>query len=131
LKAVVTGIVGAIAMAVSMAYMGPASASRAVSFMLLFVTAAVMAWAGARFYRGAWNALRHSSADMNTLVALGSGAAFLYSVAATVAPSFFMSRGMMPDVYYEAVIIIIALVLTGNAFESRAKARTSNALRAL
>jgi Cu+-exporting ATPase len=68
---------------------------------------------------------------MNTLVAVGTGAAFLYSVVATVAPSFFFSRGMAADVYYEAVIIIIALILTGNAFEARAKKQTANALRAL
>ncbi|MCL4867007.1 MAG: copper-translocating P-type ATPase, partial [Gemmatimonadales bacterium] len=69
--------------------------------------------------------------DMNTLVAVGTGAAFLYSVVATVAPELFTSRGLMPDVYYEAVIIIIALILTGNAFEARAKGRTAVALRAL
>jgi len=68
---------------------------------------------------------------MNTLIAVGTGAAFLYSIVATVAPGFFVARGVAPDVYYEAVIIIIALILTGNAFEARAKKRTSTALRAL
>src|SRR5690606_5736362 len=57
--------------------------------------------------------------------------AFVYSVAATVAPGFFLSRGIPPDVYYEAVIIITALILTGNALEARAKRQTSAALRAL
>src|SRR5690606_29025205 len=70
-------------------------------------------------------------ADMNTLIAVGTGAAFVYSVVATVAPGIFTSRGLAPDVYYEAVIIIIALILTGNAFEARAKRQTSHALRAL
>jgi Cu+-exporting ATPase len=68
---------------------------------------------------------------MNTLVAVGTGAAFVYSVIATVAPGFFISHGVAPDVYYEAVVIIIALILTGNAFEARAKRQTSAALRAL
>ncbi len=68
---------------------------------------------------------------MNTLVALGTGAAFLYSLVATVAPSLFTRHGVAPDVYYEAVVIIIALVLTGNAFEARAKRDTATALRAL
>jgi Cu+-exporting ATPase len=68
---------------------------------------------------------------MNTLVAVGTGAAFLYSVIATVAPGFFVAHGVAPDVYYEAVVIIIALILTGNAFEARAKRNTSAALRAL
>ncbi len=99
--------------------------------ILLALTVAVMAWAGRHFYTRAWAAFRHHSADMNTLVAVGTGAAFLYSLVATLAPGFFVSRGMAPDVYYEAVIIIIALILTGNMFEARAKASTSSALRAL
>jgi P-type Cu+ transporter len=68
---------------------------------------------------------------MNTLVAVGTGAAFVYSLVATVAPNVFLAAGVMPDVYYEAVIIIIAFILTGNAFEARAKQRTSRALKAL
>ena len=103
----------------------------ALSWSLLVGTLGVMLWAGRHFYTRAWAAFRHHSADMNTLVAIGTGAAFLYSVAATIAPEFFLSRGVAPDVYYEAVIIIIALILTGNAFEARAKKQTSAALRAL
>ena len=103
----------------------------AIAWMMLAATAGVMAWAGRHFYTRAWAAFRHHSADMNTLVAVGTGAAFLYSVLATAAPGFFLSRGVAPDVYYEAVIIIIALILTGNAFEARAKRNTSAALRAL
>ncbi|HEX5581721.1 MAG TPA: heavy metal translocating P-type ATPase, partial [Gemmatimonadaceae bacterium] len=102
-----------------------------ISWGLLVVTFGVMAWAGRHFYTRAWAAFRHHAADMNTLVAVGTGAAFLYSVLATVAPGFFLERGVAPDVYYEAVIIIIALILTGNAFEARAKKQTSSALRAL
>jgi Cu+-exporting ATPase len=102
-----------------------------LAWALLLATLGVMLWAGRHFYSRAWAAFRHHSADMNTLVAVGTGAAFLYSVLATVAPSFFISRGLTPDVYYEAVIIIIALILTGNAFEARAKRQTSAALRAL
>jgi Cu+-exporting ATPase len=102
-----------------------------LSYFLLVLTVGVMVWAGRHFYTRAWSAFRHRSADMNTLVAVGTGAAFLYSLVATVAPGLFVSRGIAPDVYYEAVIIIIALILTGNMFEARAKARTSSALRAL
>jgi Cu+-exporting ATPase len=109
-------------------YAVPASV---LSYILLALTAGVMAWAGRHFYTRAWAAFRHHSADMNTLVAVGTGAAFLYSLVATLAPGFFVSRGIAPDVYYEAVIIIIALILTGNMFEARAKASTSSALRAL
>ena len=102
-----------------------------LSWTLLAVTLGVMLWAGRHFYTRAWAALRHRSADMNTLVAVGTGAAFVYSLFATVAPGFFERRGVAPDVYYEAVIIIIALILTGNAFEARAKRQTSRALRSL
>jgi P-type Cu+ transporter len=103
----------------------------ALSYGLLFLTVAVMAWAGRHFYTRAWAAFRHRAADMNTLIAIGTGAAFVYSAIATVAPGLFLRSGVAPDVYYEAVIIIIALILTGNAFEARAKRRTSAALRAL
>ncbi|HEX9893975.1 MAG TPA: cation transporter, partial [Gemmatimonadales bacterium] len=102
-----------------------------LSWGLLGLTLGVMLWAGRHFYVRAWSALRHRTADMNTLVAVGTGAAFLYSVVATVAPGVFTANGLAPDVYYEAVVIIIALILAGNAFESRAKARTATALRAL
>ena len=102
-----------------------------LSWSLLALTVGVMAWAGRHFYVRAWSGFRHHSADMNTLIAVGTGAAFLYSVIATVAPGFFLARGVPPDVYYEAVVIIIALILTGNMFEARAKSRTSTALRAL
>jgi len=102
-----------------------------LSWSLLAMTVVVMSWAGRHFYVRAWAALRHRSADMNTLIAMGTGAAFLYSVLATVAPGFFTSRGLAPDVYYEAVVIIIAFVLAGNTLEARAKSRTSSALRSL
>jgi len=102
-----------------------------LAYGLFALTLGVMAWAGRHFYTRAWAAFRHHSADMNTLIAVGTGAAFLYSVVATVAPGIFASRGMMPDVYYEAAAFIIALILTGNAFEARAKRQTSTALRSL
>ncbi|MGI9141313.1 MAG: heavy metal translocating P-type ATPase [Gemmatimonadaceae bacterium] len=102
-----------------------------LSYALLLLTAGVMLWAGRHFYTRAWKAFRHHSADMNTLIAVGTGTAFLYSLLATVWPNFFVSRGVAPDVYYEAVIIIIALILAGNALESRAKKQTSAALRGL
>jgi P-type Cu+ transporter len=104
---------------------------QALSWGLLVLTTAVMAWAGRHFYVRAWAAFRHHSADMNTLVAVGTGAAYLLSVVATLAPGFFVARGVPPDVYYEAVVLIIALVLVGNALEARAKRETSAALRKL
>ena len=124
-KAIVSGVIGAFAMAFMHSH------APVMRWTLLLLTAAIMAWAGRHFYTRAWAALRHGGADMNTLVAIGTGAAFLYSLAATVVPHAFASSGMAPDVYFEAVIIIIALILTGNAFEARAKRNTAQALRAL
>ncbi|MDX1529955.1 MAG: heavy metal translocating P-type ATPase [Rhodothermales bacterium] len=84
---------------------------------------------GLRFYRAGWAAARHGSPDMNTLVALGTSAAYGYSVVATFAP------GLLPEgtahVYYEAAAVIITLVLLGKYFEAIAKGRTSEAIRRL
>jgi len=102
-----------------------------IRWFLFALAAFILGWAGRRFYTKAWSALLHKTADMNTLVALGTGAAFLYSAASTVAPAFFVAHGIAPDVYFEAAILIIGLVLTGNALESRAKGQTANALRKL
>jgi Cu+-exporting ATPase len=100
-------------------------------WFLLVLSVFIISWAGRRFYVKAWSALLHKTADMNTLVALGTGAAFLYSAAITMAPGFFLAHGIAPDVYYEAGVLIIALVLIGNTLESRAKGETALALRKL
>ena len=109
-------------------YRIPASALRWTLFAL---TCAALAWAGRRFFVRAWSALRHGTADMNSLVALGTGAAFLYSTAATMFPAFFVVHGIAPDVYYEAVVLIVALVLVGNTLEARSKRQTAAALAKL
>ena len=129
-KAIVSGSIGVVAMIAPMALMHVVP-TRALNLVLLVLTVAVMGWAGRHFYTRAWSAFRHHSADMNTLIAVGTGAALVYSLVATLAPAFFVRHGVAPEVYYEAVIIIIALILTGNAFEARAKRATSAALRAL
>ena len=100
-------------------------------FILLGLTLPVVGWAGRQFYTRAWTAFRHHSADMNTLIAVGTGAAFLYSLVATVAGHRLLARGIEPHVYYESVLWIIALVLLGNLLEARAKGRTSGAIRRL
>ncbi len=100
-------------------------------YTLLALTVGVMGWAGRHFYTRAWASFQHHSADMNTLVAVGTGAAFVFSLVATFLPGVFTSRGLAPDVYYEAVLFIIGLILVGNMFEARAKRQTSSALRAL
>ncbi|GMV51744.1 MAG: Cu(2+)-exporting ATPase [Nitrospira sp. NTP2] len=101
------------------------------SYVLMALTMVVMGSTGRHFYVRAWSALRHRAADMNTLIAVGTGAAFFYSALATVVPDFFLNHGVRPDVYYEAVVMIIALILTGHTLEARAKRQTSVALRRL
>ena len=99
--------------------------------VLLVMTLVVMLWAGRDFYvRGTKSAL-HGAPDMNTLVAMGTGAAFLYSLGAMLAPGFYLAHGVQPDAYFEAVIFVIALVLVGRALEARARGAASEALRAL
>ncbi len=97
----------------------------------LSLTLLVMGWAGRHFYTRAWSAARHGTANMNTLIALGTLAALTFSLVATFAPGWFTARALAPDVYYEAVVFIIAFLLLGNLLEARAKQRTSEALRSL
>ena len=98
---------------------------------MLVVTLPVVLWSGKRFYVSAWRAFRHRSADMNTLIAVGTGAAFLYSAVASVLPGIFASAGLHADVYFEAVNGIIALILLGRLLEARAKGETSAAIQKL
>ncbi|MBA3646427.1 MAG: copper-translocating P-type ATPase [Gemmatimonadaceae bacterium] len=109
----------------------------------LVLTTPVIFYCGGQFYRSAWAAFRHRAADMNTLIALGTGAAYIYSVAATIAPGLFAGvtaqpgmgamtggRPMVP-VYFEAASAIIALILLGRVLEARAKGQTGDAIRRL
>ena len=119
-KAAVSLAAGAIAMAASMKFMHVVAAQWGLAALTLFI----MFWAGRQIYTGAWKIVRHGSADMNVLVGLGTGAAFLYSLAMTVA-------GTHGDTYYEAAIFILAFVVSGRAMEARAKRQTTSALRKL
>jgi Cu+-exporting ATPase len=102
-----------------------------LKLILMVLTLPVMLWSGWQFYRGAWSGLKHRSADMNTLIAVGTGAAFLYSAVATLLPWVFERAGLTADVYFEAVSAIIALILLGRLLEARAKGQTSEAIRRL
>lgn len=99
-----------------------------IHFALLAMTIPVLAWAGARFYVRAWASVKRRSADMSTLVAIGTGAAMGYSLMTTFAPGFL---GLPHDSYYEAVSGIIGLLLLGNLLEARAKERTREAIKSL
>jgi P-type Cu+ transporter len=102
-----------------------------LAWTLFVLTTPVVFWAGRQFYKGAWSGLLHRSADMNTLIAVGTGSGYLYSIVATAFPWVFTRVGLPADVYYEAVVMIIALILLGKMLEARAKGRTSAAIRKL
>jgi Cu+-exporting ATPase len=118
-----------------------------INWLELVLTTPVLFWCGWQFFRSAWKGLRHFSANMDTLVAMGTGAAYLYSLAATIWPGFFAGVGgaaanaahgegamggmTMVPVYYEAAAVIIVLILLGKYFEARATGRTSAAIKRL
>ena len=146
-KAIATLVAGAAAMLLSMPLMSMGSHSgmdhlfrtvlpwlyeiplQVIRVILLLLTVAGMVWAGGPIYGRAWKALLHRSTTMNTLVALGTGAAFVYSAAATFFPTAFLRHGLVPEVYYESVLLILGFLLMGNWLDARAKRRTVDALR--
>ena len=100
-------------------------------WLQLVLATPVLFWCGQSFYIGAWKAFTHRAANMNTLIALGTGAAYVYSLFVTFFPGFLISQGFAPDVYYEAAVVIIALLLLGRYLENRARGQTSDAIRQL
>ncbi|PSF39572.1 copper-translocating P-type ATPase [Aphanothece hegewaldii CCALA 016] len=97
----------------------------------LILTAPVLFWAGGSFFVNAWKSLKRHTATMDTLVALGTGVAYLYSLFPTFFPQWFIQQGINPDVYFEAASVIITLILLGRLLENRAKGQTSEAIRKL
>ena len=97
---------------------------------LLLVTP-IQFYSGSRFYRGAWATAKHGTTDMNTLVALGTTAAYAYSLVATFFPAVFAVQGAAAHVYYDTSAAIIVLILLGRYFEARAKGKTSEAVKKL
>ncbi len=101
------------------------------AWLQLILSTPILFWCGQSFYIGAWKALKQGTSTMDTLVALGTGAAYLYSVFVTLFPAVVTAQGLAPDVYYEAAVVIIALLLLGRYLESRARSQTSEAIRQL
>ena len=97
----------------------------------LAIALPVQLWCGSSFYIGAWKAFKNHTATMDTLIALGTLAAFSYSITVTLNPTFFIAQGLQPEVYYEVSVIVITLILLGKLFENRAKGETSDAIRKL
>ncbi|MEO0969174.1 MAG: heavy metal translocating P-type ATPase, partial [Cyanobacteria bacterium J06639_18] len=100
-------------------------------WLQLILTTPVQFWCGYGFYIGSWKALKRQTATMDTLIALGTSAAFFYSLVVTIFPDFFISRGLRAEVYYETAVVVITLILLGKLFEHRAKGKTSEAIRKL
>ena len=100
-------------------------------WLQLILATPVLFWCAQSFYVGAWKAFTHRAANMNTLVALGTGAAYLYSVFVTLFPNLLIAQGLAPEVYYEAAVVIVALLLLGRYLENRARGQTSDAIRQL
>jgi len=98
---------------------------------LLALATPVQFWAGWQFYRGAWAALRRRFADMNTLIAVGTSAAYFYSLVVTLAPNLLARVGADLHVYYDTSAMIITLILLGRTLEARARGRASEAIRRL
>jgi Cu+-exporting ATPase len=119
-------VLGAIIMALSFL---PGFAGK--PYLLWALATPVQFWAGWRFYRGTWGALKHRTADMNTLIAVGSSAAYFYSLAAVLFPSALTISGTAPDLYFDTSAMIIALILLGRFLEARAKGQTSAAIKKL
>ncbi len=103
----------------------------AMLVLLFFLTTPVVFWVGSRFIGGAIKALRQKTSDMNTLVALGSLSAYIYSATAVIWPKFFVVAGMTPHVYFDGAAMIVTLVLLGRLLEARAKGKTSQAIKNL
>ena len=99
--------------------------------VLLMLTTPIQFWLGWQFYRGAWTAARHGTSDMNTLIAVGTSAAYGYSAVAALAPALFVATGQTPQVYFETAAMIISLILLGRFLEARAKGRAADAIRGL
>jgi Cu+-exporting ATPase len=106
--------------------------SRGVNFYLqLIFQTPIQFWVGWQFYIGTWKTAKHRSADMNTLIAVGTSAAYVYSVLATFMPGLFAAQGLAAEVYFDTAGAIIVLILLGRLLEARAKGQTSEAIKKL
>lgn len=101
------------------------------NYLMLVLTIPIIGWIGSEFYVNAWKQLRVGQANMDTLVALGTGVAFLFSLFNTIYPEVLQAQGLAPHVYYETAGVLITLILLGRFLEERAKQSTSNAIKKL
>jgi Cu+-exporting ATPase len=125
-RLILAGVLAAVIMALSFSPYFPGK-----GYLLWALATPAQFWAGWRFYRGALGALRHKTADMNTLIAVGTSSAYLYSVIAILLPGLFEAGGLQPDLYFDTSSVIVALILLGRFLEARARGQTSEAIKKL
>ncbi|WP_184549867.1 heavy metal translocating P-type ATPase [Mucilaginibacter sp. FT3.2] len=101
------------------------------NYMMLILTAPVLFWFGRKFFTGAAKQARHGRANMDTLVAMSTGIAFLFSTFNTFFPAFWYRQGLHPHVYFEAASVVIVFIMLGKLLEERAKSNTSSAIEKL
>lgn len=104
---------------------------KTLNYILLALTLPVLLYSAREFYTSAWKALQNHHANMDTLISIGTSAAFIYSIIVTLTPVWFEQNGMRVEVYYDTSATIIALILLGKVLETRAKGRTSSAIKNL
>lgn len=107
------------------------SHSSLINYIVMLLTIPVMSIFGRRFYINAWKQARHLSANMDTLVAVSTSIAFIYSAFTTIYPNFWLERGIRPDVYFDATAMILSFIMLGKYLEERAKGSTAGAIRKL
>jgi Cu+-exporting ATPase len=136
LKVIVAGIISAILVIGSI----PAMTGLNIPFipmwlhnfwLQLVLATPIQFWCGWQFYINAWKAFKQHTATMDTLIALGTSVAYFYSLFITIYPNFLIRQGLTPQVYYEAAVVIITLILLGRLLENRAKKQTSEAIHKL
>ena len=125
-KFIIAAVFAAVIMILGFA---PAFAGR--PYLMWALATPVQFWAGLRFYRGAWGALKHKTSDMNTLIAVGTSVAYFYSMIAVVAPGLFTTDILEPHLYFDTSAMITALILLGRFLEARARGQTSEAMKKL
>jgi Cu2+-exporting ATPase len=101
------------------------------NYLMMVLTTPVLFLFGRGFFTGAWKQAAHGKANMDTLVALSTGIAFLFSVFNTLNPDFWHRRGLHPHVYFEAAAVVIVFIMLGKLLEERAKSNTSSAIKKL
>lgn len=102
-----------------------------INYLMLVLSTPVIIWLGSQFYRGAWRGVKHLSANMDTLIALGTTAAYLYSAVSTIVVSIFGNNNLGGGTYFDTATVILTLIILGRFLEARAKGQASEAIQKL